>query len=1180
MEDADSSVTRKRPRLDSGERTYRSMSADPGFTTTSYPVQTSQPPAGTTPELEVSSKEQLDTTPLDNPQLGTPSKVTINVRDYGTSTSPIQTHTTLVKKAKRVESPPSPSPIQPMSAGKPKPSQTSSSTTSSSASGSPHIEIGEPEDMDDKPQAEMWLDSNAVPPEDPRQMADQLMATFPEIRNFRSFRDLLQKMGLFLAQQDLGDGTLINRLGGWMEDYVRCTSNYPHLWRKFCIDYIECFERIPQLINCLLGRTEPFDAKFVQIPEGNVTLDNRNFFKVLSLGFTSLTLRMLQIDATELEDSQGDSTTTPRLLSPRYIIALGHLCNPAESHLWKLLFHTYKYNIYDPVTSVHSRLISRDGLRLVTGIITALLNRTTSSTELQLHAVSMLTAATQFCLEGTPAPSVPPKLLPTDSSISQEFLSLFEAVNAQLQISIRKQSSSLSFENLNPLVNDLEFVLLRITSRDHELCKKILDNTVGLEYGESSERLPELATIVWKSQLLKLCITKGRMEARLFGVETLAQNLISVWEQRIKDRSSWTADVVVQYLADFILRSKIIDYLVGVESHPQLLTRGKNVLGFLAVTDRYSNDQTDLIWNAVITSQDPRTVDAILESLLKGIFDLIHYSHILYWVEKLQSLPYTRYEGQMLHFCRELLAALIKKYETKADDLDRMAVAPYLLLVQMLQTASADDSLKDSRARSTWVLASEMLSKFLRRGPDSTHRLKIFTTCLGHLSSASPGTSGNIATINALLNVDDFSTYEASMGDYSSFVGVMTAEFERFASARAGTANSDPTYEPLLLIRLELLFKTLVRVPDSFTDKQTESLWISTVGHLAMNGNARQLAWHTLQRVAKACPNGNVFLDKCLNKHFFVLKPDYFTESALIFAESTVDYATPEQPNGNLLADSLLWHISITVTSEAIGESAIESLIKVYLNLGAEETIGADSYHDKLVERCIQELSDAASIMEAAKIGSETNAGTDMPSTDDLAAQKRRFSRNLSLLKAYLQAVRAKFPAIQPRDISESPQSVHGDQIRLAYQPYDGGKSFGIKHIEIGNLATLGDLIARLKKLTTFSSFRVISGGQNLDILKFNDTLLRDLSLEKKGLILLQKVPGAPPYGDRPVPVRLQPLEAEVMQNFEKLYDLLEIDVDLGHEVFRERDSVTRDWADFDCRSTISSSLSHPLRPF
>lgn len=89
MEDTDASGTRKRPRLDSGDRTYRSMSADRLGATPTDPGLPKAPE--TPPHPPTSSQSPQEAAGLPSMSL-TPSKeVTINVRDPSTITPPNQT---------------------------------------------------------------------------------------------------------------------------------------------------------------------------------------------------------------------------------------------------------------------------------------------------------------------------------------------------------------------------------------------------------------------------------------------------------------------------------------------------------------------------------------------------------------------------------------------------------------------------------------------------------------------------------------------------------------------------------------------------------------------------------------------------------------------------------------------------------------------------------------------------------------------------------------------------------------------------------------------------------------------------------------------------------------------------------------------------------------------------------
>jgi hypothetical protein len=159
MADADHSVKRKRPRLDSGERAHRSMSADPSL------------PALSSSEL---TKLQLHSNPASSdaaqpdlaslkPQIGTPSKVTLNLRDPALAVSPTLPPAADDGGMAASSSQHSPTPTHPPAipedrSSSPVPAAAAAAAAASpSPMGSPQIEIAEPEDIDGHDGPTVWM---------------------------------------------------------------------------------------------------------------------------------------------------------------------------------------------------------------------------------------------------------------------------------------------------------------------------------------------------------------------------------------------------------------------------------------------------------------------------------------------------------------------------------------------------------------------------------------------------------------------------------------------------------------------------------------------------------------------------------------------------------------------------------------------------------------------------------------------------------------------------------------------------------------------------------------------------------------------------------------------------------------------------------------------------------------
>lgn len=181
MDDLDASNTRKRPRLDSGERSYRSMSADrlqssvPSHETTKTPLSPPNDPARSPP----SQPSQASAVSTAGSQ--TPSKVTINVRDP----SAVST----AASSSRLEAATSPT----VRAGyllfegtSDAPDSNAAVSAGSSPSHSPEIEVAEIEDMDTEPAHTRWRTLGGPDIMQAKSIQDQLLYRFPLYDTFRS----------------------------------------------------------------------------------------------------------------------------------------------------------------------------------------------------------------------------------------------------------------------------------------------------------------------------------------------------------------------------------------------------------------------------------------------------------------------------------------------------------------------------------------------------------------------------------------------------------------------------------------------------------------------------------------------------------------------------------------------------------------------------------------------------------------------------------------------------------------------------------------------------------------------------------------------------------------------------------------------------------------------------------
>lgn len=196
MDDSDSSLTRKRPRLDSGTRSYRSMSADELSNTPSRSTLRHSP-STPTPHTHSDSNE-IDGTVKPSVS-GTPSKVTINVRDPLPDSSPPSSAPPAADVDTMQESDGSPKTVAVEVSPKIDPCSPDVISVSSSASRSPEIEVAEIEDMNGESGQTRWRSLGG-----PTEIQRTLLQNFPFVVRNRHPRQIVDGIVNALERGTLG----------------------------------------------------------------------------------------------------------------------------------------------------------------------------------------------------------------------------------------------------------------------------------------------------------------------------------------------------------------------------------------------------------------------------------------------------------------------------------------------------------------------------------------------------------------------------------------------------------------------------------------------------------------------------------------------------------------------------------------------------------------------------------------------------------------------------------------------------------------------------------------------------------------------------------------------------------------------------------------------------------------
>ena len=259
MDDSDSSLTRKRPRLDSGDRSYKSMSADE-LAATPSPLDQNQPSSE-------SAQDDQATSMVPTPSQ-TPCKVTINLRGSDQSISQ-----PLTSEAHQSTDPALPSRQQSLSkadaasvaGGNSSPDVIS---VSSSPFQSPEIEVAEVEDIEDQPGETKWRTLRDATDPQPR-----LLEGFPYHSLDRTFREDIDVIAQCIDHggpkmcrlyrsicADILEGRFYSAdrpfkdIGLWINRFLDSTEALSSQWRAMFLDQQDFWTSLPILVNLLTRR--------------------------------------------------------------------------------------------------------------------------------------------------------------------------------------------------------------------------------------------------------------------------------------------------------------------------------------------------------------------------------------------------------------------------------------------------------------------------------------------------------------------------------------------------------------------------------------------------------------------------------------------------------------------------------------------------------------------------------------------------------------------------------------------------------------------------------------------------------------------------------------------------------------------------------------------------------------
>ncbi|KAH6712037.1 ubiquitin C-terminal hydrolase-like protein [Leptodontidium sp. MPI-SDFR-AT-0119] len=1026
-------------------------------------------------------------------------------------------------------------------------------SSSPSAASSPHVELV---DMDDD-------DSDFTSQDPPLAIIDDdhldPMQSFPYKGDDEAVLAALKRVTHFLQYEDIVNPECFFKLRDWMETYLFAHTKLDTFYDLF-IRNRDFWRQFPEFIWGLSHRSKFFGSFLRTSPESRQALTDVFTF------FTRLAGRFVAMDVQTLSRAGTGSKSEPEFGSRPFLYAFAHLLrgdDESSSHIGKNLSIHYSWSWNDDCqlmveafqrgggTITNMTRLTRGELALMSGN-PKMIDSFADHSRLVWKMVSEMVAI----LDDHPMQHEQEIEVATQKlKNGYEF---FIVMSNGLDSIIEKHITYLNGDSATTHMNALREILKAAVRHQIEPVRELLA-TKKNEYRDLALVLfPEVISLGWKFGVLKRLITSSQMQLRVIGVTTMCSELLAL--HSIYKKYDPSEQPILLIFATFILEHQLVDYLVGIGSHPEIINESSNILGFLIVTKTYTHQQTDMIWQTVMTSQDPRVVDAIL-LMLKKCLNLYDYSSLLYLCEKAMGVPIESFSGAMRDFCSSLFKELASK--THQEQIRVLDQPPYDLCVRLIRESSIITAACPIGYPDIQSFASLRFRELLGLGPGPEARTAIHLSCITDIAAKTPTAPGSICVINLLLKAHLGSDLKKLTVEYG-LTNLLIEELESVVEAERSSGNLPTRSSATSSARRELIQTIIVNEPDSISPELGTRLWDVLVGSKSNASTERNISWQILNNTAKNY-SYNGFIASCFRDHMQTLPPNCFTTGSLDFVREAIaswfDEVREDFVAENRTFDSTaleqLWRMILTAPPNTIDALAINILVDAYVNSALIMKIPrqmARSIHSALVNRCLEQLKGAASKLKTFNGDASSDSDESMvivASEDQFQEQEMIFARSLAVLREFLRAYQTKSHFAPPKSrtsITTARVEVAGEPLAIKYQAFDGNNRTEVLDLNLGESNTVASLFAGLEKATGFKNYKVYCCGAVLDPEEMDVTQkLEDLQL--KGLVLVHRrddiheSPGRPSSGKTT-------LEFEITKHFEDLWSYLGMHEKVAQEIY------------------------------
>lgn len=1162
----DQQSSRKRQKV-SGSGTSRSTSVDDaGNDSLKHEAQTSDtvieemPTQATTPHT--ADQEMVDTEP-------TSSKVTLNLKsvqmvnaECSPPASPISPSRKFSPDSKGIRK----AQLTSTRASHQTSIQTPSSSSSPSAQDSPIVEsvIAIDDDQDDLDTNDLNDDIIIIGDDNEPVTAIELhnLNDFPFRDEKKPLQDDVRRIAHFLENDPINDGTVFSKLAQWIDDFLELTAGKPSYWTTLYRDHGGFWDALPELIVAL-NRRRTYFSDFMQ-RDGS----GRTLLGSLFVNFARLTARFILVDFKAAKKAATtEERDAPFQASALYIGVLGGLVSESEHDTAQIGVNLQKHYNWDwdrVVAQMVSGMLSEgpvlDGLVALSEAELAVSTQTVQSLQRLFEASRVICrATTEFeRLLARPQKAHSMQMEKLRCSLHPLYR-YFKAMNDGLNTILDRNVTLLGPGAARVYVDCLSRILCLCMehdpypARDHLSQWQKEHRQIPLVYG------PRVVSSEWRFRFLRKLLTSSQMQLRVVGATKMCSELFALFNEQRGGEPETVAskNPFLVYLAQLIIKMRIVDYLVGVGSHPEIIADSWPIVGFLIVTKTYTCQHSDMIWETVKGSQDPRIVEATLK-LLSYYVNTLPYSDLLYLCEKLSELEIEAFTPAMRDYCSTILKYLRTSLKSEGD-IPFIHAAPYIIFIQLIRKAAMDWHRNPSGSASIQTFAEQKLQELMRCGPSPAARRAIFASCIKDISERTNSAAGSISALMLILRQNLVEDLHDLCKDFP-LTELIVRELESANSKQTMISVEGPVYDPASQARSDLLYNIIIHEPTNTTSELGRRLWEVLVGDNAKSSAYREAAWQMLNSASKKVGFNNTFLRDCFRDYLPELKREHLTLGALEFARDGVHDCTERHRSEHMEeihgidanGVEVIWRMMLIAPPGTIEQHATAILVALHVEEPLVASIPKEDAHHMritLVERCLEQLSVAASSIRSSRThgsSDEKEAMDITASMNDHSDEEIVFTRSLLLLREFLHCYRTYAEGktvVVAASKGEPTMALQGETIGIRYQAYDGENTGSVETLEVGRDNSYDSFLSLIKKATGFDYFRVFHAGKEL---RPEEPLLQssvsDLQLDRN-LTLVRRSRAGESIG-----AAFLDIQSKVISRMEELWQYLSMDGNSAQE--------------------------------